>query len=163
MIFAKYTKPLLIWLGCWCLWLVVTGTSLFGLLSHSPLVWPNVWGVIDWLVSSAAFVALWMAAGREFRRDLPKRNRFHDLLMSGYFLARGFALIALLSIIGAVRVSLYRGNVQIDWASFHPSWREPSILELPFILCMVVGASGIGAFLARVISISLGKYDQLEG
>ena len=162
MILAKYKKPLGIWLLFWCFWLLVTGTDYIGQGRHSPFLWPNVWGVIDWLVSTAAFVALWLAADHEFRRDLPKRDRFHDIVMLGYFLGRGLALIALLGMIGAVRVSLYRGDLQINFASFRPSWREPSILEVPFLFCMVASAPAIVAVLFGAISILFRKYDKAD-
>jgi hypothetical protein len=159
---AKYKKPLGMWLLFWCIWLVITASTWPMGKTYSPLLWPNVWGVIDWLGSSAIFVALWLASGHEFHRNLPKQTRFQDALTLLYFLARGFGFLALLFAIGAARISLYRHEVQGDLGWFL-TWRpEPAILHFPVIICIFASVSGAVAFVGGVIAIVLRKYDDAE-
>jgi hypothetical protein len=162
MILAKYKKPLGIWLLFWCIWLVITASAWPMGKRYSPLLWPNVWGVIDWLGSSAIFVGIWLGAGHEFRRKLPKRNRFHDILMLLYFLARGFVLLALLFVVAAVRISLYRGEMGTTFAWFYALRPEPAVLRLPLIFCWLGIAPAIVAVLFGAISILFRKYDEPE-
>ena len=92
MIFAKYKRRLAMWLFFWLLLVAMTATDF---KEDSRLLRPDVWGVIDWLVSLAVFTALWLGSFVS-DRELPKQNRLHDALLTLRFLALDLIPLAIL-------------------------------------------------------------------
>lgn len=156
---AKYKGPLGLWLFFWCFLLV---TAVIYWEGDSPLLWPDVWGVIEWLASSAVFAALWAAVGLELDRQSRNGNRLQDILASLSSLARDFALVALMFAIGALRIALYRGEARADLAWFYGFGPEPFIFHSPFIICFFASISAIGAFSARIIAALFRTYGEQD-
>ena len=85
MILAKYKKQIGEGFFAWSLCIALTGTA-WMLKGRSPLAWPNVWGVIDWLAWAAIAIAIFQVAGTQLSRELPNRSRLQDALhLLGFF------------------------------------------------------------------------------
>ena len=158
MVLAKYRKLLREWLIFWSIWIGMASIAWMA-DDIQPLVWPNAWGVTDWLGSSAVFVALWAGARSQFNRGIKNGNRLEDLLLILGRLVCGLGLLAILSATAALRITLYGWRFDPSMP-MHPSKFEPSILRLPFYFVMVAIVNGLVAFVGGLIVVLTRKYDK---
>src|ERR1044071_8076257 len=103
---AKYKKQLGEWFLTWSLWITLTGVPWI-MKGRSPLVWPNAWGVLEWLTWSAAGAVIVQLGSAHLTRELPKRSRLEDALLLLKVFAYWLIVVAIFFAIAAGRIYLY--------------------------------------------------------
>lgn len=133
---------------------------------RSPLVWPNFFGVVEWLAWTGAAGGIAEIAYHQLRTELPKQSRLGDALsLISYFL-RWLLVMACLFALIAARFVLFAGDAAI------PGWRKFAGQAVGKIAEHGAAAFAIGAGLfllvswlallviaCRMIAVMLRRYD----
>jgi hypothetical protein len=160
MILAKYKKQIGEGFFAWSLCIALTGTA-WMLKGRSPLAWPNVWGVIDWLAWAAIAIAIFQVAGTQLSRELPNRSRLQDALHLLGFFALWLAGVGFFCAIAAVRIYLYvyTWNARPDIRLVIETFRHHQAVKISIIIFLFISWTGILTFLCRMIAVLTRRYD----
>src|SRR5262249_44548801 len=120
MVFAKFKKHFgFCLLLCW--WWPALDVSRWVAGLQSPLLSPNIWGVMDWLGWSTMVIACFALATRPLIRELPGQNRLADMLSVLRRAAEWLASLALMFVVAAGRAWLFLGTPRLD----RLLWKSP--------------------------------------
>jgi len=155
---AKYKKQLSEWFFFWSLYIAITGIEWI-VDGHSPLVWPNVSGVIDWLGWSATAIAIWVIGSAQLSRDLRKRKRLEDAVLLVSFFARWLIGIVIFCALAVLRLRFFVWEAPVDVRSVANSLtREGVSFRQSVVVVCLMSATGLTNFGCRMIAVLVRKY-----
>lgn len=161
MILAKYKNELGEWFSTWSLWITLTGIPWI-MKGRSPLVWPNVWGVLEWLTWSAAGAAIVQLGSGQLTRELPERGRLEDALLLLKMFAYWLIGVAIFFTIAAGRIYLYVWDASPDLRLFVDTLGRQKAIKLSVVVFVGLNAFGLLTFVCRMIAVLVRRYDGSE-
>jgi len=143
-------------------WLNTSDAMEWAMNDRSPLVWPNVWGLIDWLVWSALTIAMFCVATRPLLRVLPGRDRLADLRSVARRLLEWLVSLVALTGVALARAWLYLDTPRIDLQALTSMLSDNFALKTSVVKFIAVNIVAALVFAFRIGAVLMATYEPAE-